>query len=603
MLGALVDYYEYLLEHHPEKISPPGWGTTRITAFLEIDRNGDLVGVIPAEEDRGTPRRVPKQVERSSGVAANLLCDTSSYLLGIDAKGKPERAMKCFEAAKELHCEELDSAQGPFAQAVRSFFEKWDPARAEAHPVVQGNREFLLNGRNLAFALEGEEVLKNEDIERFVNEHAVDSNDAPLATCLISGEKKPIARLHPKIKGVPGAQSSGAVLVGFNAPSFTSYGHDNDQGLNAPIGEYEAFAYTTALNHLLADPAHHIRIGDTTIVYWALRDDDECARDFSITIAPGSSLQLFGSSEDDADSNERESSEDPDHMLDAIMESVRRGKKVGSAKVDAPFFVLGLSPNAARISVRFFLASTFGEMISNLDRHYERLQIARSPFDKRYLSPKRLVWETENPNAKRGTASDMLAGALMRAILTNGDYPTALYQRALMRMRATQNNEDRHTKKVDYGRAAIIRAFLIKNCGYDKEDLTVDLNTDRRSVPYALGRLFAVLERVQEEAARVDGRTLNSTIVDRYFNSACATPGIVFPVIEKLSIAHLAKLRKNGRSGYFSKLIGKLNEIIDEEEIHLPKRLTIEEQGDFITGYWCQRQAFFNSKEEQTEAN
>lgn len=234
------------------------------------------------------------------------------------------------------------------------------------------------------------------------------------------------------------------------------------------------------------------------------------------------------------------------------------------------------------------------------------MQLARGPFGRTYLSPQRIIYEVENPNSRTSTAARRLTGALIRAILTDTAYPNALFQHAMARLKATQDNEEKHVKKVDYGRAAIIRAFLIKNCGISEKELTVDLNTERGSVPYNLGRLFAAMEKVQEEAAWIDERKLNSTIADRYFDSACATPGIVFPVIGKLNNTHLCKLRKNGRGGAKAKLIADLNMKIHARTEHYPSRLTLEEQGDFVMGYWCQRQDFFTTKdktETKTEEN
>ena len=611
MLKALVDYYEYLRSHNKEGIVAPGWSPTKVTAFLDLEQNGNLVNVIPVEEKRGVERTVPRQVERSSGVAANLLCDTSSYLLGIDAKGKPERSVKCFECAQELHTKTLSSCESTAGKAIRSFFEKWDPTKAASNQVVQEHEELLLAGRNLAFSIEGHEALNDEAIVELVNKRASSSEDVDSSVSkvsLISGEKLPVARIHPKIKGVPGTQSSGAVLVGFNAPSFTSYGHDEDQGLNAPIGEHEAFAYSTALNYLLSDPGHHIRVDDTTIVFWTLEQDKERSEDIIQMVEPGSLLQLSSASAEESDETPiaRSQQEKADQKISAIMRSVERAKKVGDSSIDAPFFVMGLAPNAARVSVRFFLVSTFGDLVTNISRHYERMQLARGPFGRTYLSPQRIIYEVENPNSRTSTAARRLTGALIRAILTDTAYPKALFQHAMVRLKATQDNEEKHVKKVDYGRAAIIRAFLIKNCGISEKELTVDLNTERGSVPYNLGRLFAAMEKVQEEAAWIDERKLNSTIADRYFDSACATPGIVFPVIGKLNNTHLCKLRKNGRGRAKAKLIADLNMKIHERAEHYPSRLTLEEQGDFVMGYWCQRQDFFTTKDKtktKTEEN
>lgn len=589
MLESLVNYYEYLCEHHPDKVASPGWSPTKVTAFLELDSGGSLIGVIPAGDKKGDVREVPKPVERSVNVAANLLCDNSSYLLGIDSKGKPKRALECFLKSKELHLSVLADIESPYAHAVVAFFEKWNPEDAEKASVISNHKDELLNGRNLVFMVDGKEVLDDPVIQNVISERAFCAGGDELLPSLVSGKKVVPARLHPKIK-LAGAQAGGGVLVGFNAPAFTSYGHDDEQGFNSPVGEYEAFAYATALNYLIAQPKHHIRIEDTTFVYWALKDDDACTEVFQNVM-----LNRAFPSVDEVEKASKEStgSEDPDAKIDAIMKAMRRGKPVGDASLDAPFFVLGISPNAARISVRFFATDSFGRFLSNIDKHYERLRIVHAPHEKEHLSINRLVWEMQNPNAKWSKASNILAASLLRSVLTDTPYPAMLFQHAMMRIRSTQNNDDAHIRKVDYGRASIIKAYLIKNCGFSEEELTVDLNESNESVGYNLGRLFAVLERVQEQAAWVDGRTLNTTISDRYFNSACATPGVVFGTLVKLAGSHLSKLKKRGQGVVLSQMMGELIERIHVESVSYPTRLTIEEQGDFTIGYWCQRQEFF----------
>lgn len=590
MLHALVDYYEYLRMHHPSEVAQPGWASAKVCAFLEIDHEGNLVGVIPAvDTKRGDVRMVPKQVERTVAPVANLLCDTSSYLLGIDARGKPERALQCFSVSRKRHQEVLGGVVSGVAQAVCRFFDAWKPEEAMLNPVFVEHQELLTGGRNLVFVVDHKEVLDDEAIQGHVSENAFGDSDAALMTCLVSGEKKPIARLHPKIK-LPGAQSSGAVLVGFNAPSFTSYGHDDDQGLNAPVGEYEAFAYTTALNYLLAERSHHTRIGDTTIVYWALRDDERCVETFNEVVLGGLSLPPLSSQAEENDEVIKEKT-DPDAEVDAIMKAIKEGSMVDSVDLDAPFFVLGLSPNAARISVRFFYQDDFGEMMRNIARHYERLEIARAPYERRYPSVYRLVKEVENPHAQKHPASGILAGSLLRAILADGPYPASLFENVLLRIRSSQNDDEGH-RKVTYGRAAIIKAYLIKNC---KEDRAVNLDDNNNSLPYTWGRLFAAYERVQEKAAWLDERNLNTTIVDRYFNAACATPIVVFATLGKLNQAHLSKLHKKGQGGRDAKLVARLSDRIHHEGTRLPAQFTNEEQGDFILGYWCQRQAFFDA--------
>lgn len=579
ILQALADYYEQLSREHPERIARPGWCSRQVAFMLELSPDGELVNVIPAEEKRGWTREVPEQAKRTVGVTANLLCDNATYLLGLDAKGKPERARRCFDDARRKHLELLADVDSPVATAIRSYFETWNVEEASEHPRVVDAGEGLLAGGNLVFFVQGCEVLADRDICAAWDRRCERSGkDEEVMTCLVTGEKAPIARLHPAIKGVMGAQSMGASLVGFNARAFESYGHDEEQGLNAPVSERVTFAYTTALNYLLSDRNHHIRLGDTTIVYWADSDDEDCAALFSQAINPN-----FG--------ERAEGEDDPDEKLDAIMGALAAGRQVESAKLDATFHVLGLAPNAARLSVRFFMSGMFGSMLDNLRKHHDRIDITRAPYEKKYLSPYFLLAETANPNAKQAAATSVLAGALMRSILADAPYPEALYSNVLLRVRATQDDDDRRTRKVTRGRVAIIKAYLIKNL--NKEAVTVSLDETKRDTPYMLGRLFSVLERVQEEA----NPGIKTTIKNRYFDSANAMPSVVFPVIMKLGQNHLNKIAgdRKGLAVFYEKQIQELCNGIQG----FPKRLSLSEQGDFILGYYHQTQKRYEKKNDQ----
>ena len=603
MLRSLVDYYEYLLDNEVEGVARPGWSSVPVGALAEVDGAGNLVGIIPAEDKAGWKRQVPQRVERSSGVSANLLCDTSSYLFGVDAKGKPDRAVKCFNDAKEKNTALLEGVDSPAARAVLAFFSRWEPSQAPDHPVIASNKEVVLSGRNIAFYFKGKEVLEDDEVVAAVNRAAQRSNTGAAAEmrCLVTGERAPVARLHPKIKGVLGAQSSGASLVSFNAAAFESYGCEEAQGFNAPVSEYAAFAYTTALNYLLSDPMHRVRIGDTTVVFWSVENDREAASVFREGIDPGFTLRLPGAG-DSPKKNPEQQARDADASLDATMASIAKGRTSDGVSLDVPFFVLGLDPNAARVSVRFFLQDSLGAFMANIAEHYKRLAIAHGPQQSNYLSPYRLVMETQNSNAKRGDAASILAGALLRSILTDAPYPAALYQNALLRVRATQDNDEKKIRKVSYGRAAIMKAVLIKNYGVSEEVLTVDLNEDNASVPYLLGRLFSELEQTQADAAYLDRRKLNATIVNRYFNAACATPAVAFPEIMKLNMKHLDKLSRTAKGSRHARTIGELTEAIRAQTPSFPARLTIEEQGDFIIGYWCQRQSGFAANNESNHS-
>lgn len=585
ILQALVGFYEQLAAEHPDRIARVGWCSRQVAFMLELSLDGQLVNVIPTVEKRGLSMMVPDQVKRTVGVAANLLCDNATYLLGIDAKGKPERARQCFEAARERHLSFLQGVDSPAAIAIRRFFETWNPEGALTRAAIVDAGEALLAGGNLVFRVGSKNVLEDPALCSAWEEACKrPSGDAAVMTCLVSGERAPIARLHPAIKGVVGAQAMGASLVGFNARAFESYGHDEEQGLNAPVSEYATFAYTTALNYLLSDRKHHMRVGDTTIVYWSDKYDEACVDIMSDFLNP----QTGG---DDTNGGKG----DPDNVIDAVMQKLAQGFPMAEVDLDANFYVLGLAPNAARLSVRFFERDTFGAMLDNLRQHYERIDVVHAPFERNYLVPYRLLIETENPNAKHPAATSLLAGSLLRSILKNQRYPEALFEQTILRVRATQDNEERRTRKVTRGRAAIIKAYLIKNCNRNKEVVTVGLNEERSDAPYVLGRLFSVLESIQEAASP----GLNSTIKNKYYDSASATPSVIFPIVIGLCDKHLTKLARDskGLAVHYEKMRGELLGKLDT----FPRRLSLEDQGDFILGYYHQNQKRYEKRDTEPD--
>ena len=275
ILQALTQYYEDLLRLG--KINRPGWSKQKVSYSLLLSEEGELLQLLHLQQEvqRGNktvlgPQEmwVPSPVKRSSGIRPNFLCDTSSYLLGVDGKGKADRSIDCFAASKALHLQLLKEVDSPVARAIVRFFEHWDPSQAASHPALQEDWEELLKGGNLTFSLD--KLFAAQDpaiVDAWTRHYEDSSDDAEPIRCLVTGQTGTLARLHPSIKGVAGAQSSGASLVSFNAPAFCSFEHE--QGANAPVSDYAAFAYTTALNTLLADRNRVSRVGDTTILCWA----------------------------------------------------------------------------------------------------------------------------------------------------------------------------------------------------------------------------------------------------------------------------------------------------------------------------------------------
>lgn len=554
---------------------------------LRLNDAGQLLRVVPLLTEKTVgkktvlaPRamRVPAHEKRSSGIAANFLCDNSTYLLGADEKGKPERSADCFKACAKLHHAILDGVDSPAARALLAYFDSWDPAQAATHPLLAEQWKEITGNANLIFGYEAADhshSFVNDDpaIQNAWQAHYNDrSADSDMGQCLITGKYAPIERTHPNISGVPGAQSSGAALVSFNAPAFCSYGHE--QGDNAPVSKYAAFAYTTALNRLLADRNHCKHVGDTTILCWAENAEP--------VYQDAMSMFLFGA-------DEAAGIQESD--VQAALKRLSAGQTVPflekELSPDQHFYLLGLAPNAARLSVRFFLRDTFGSFAQNLQKHAEEMEIDCSEKEKFRTLP---IWAVVNETTRTvpgqpAKPSPQLAGDLLRAVLTGGRYPATLLNGVTLRIRAEQ--------AVTRGRAAVIKAYYLRNypTELNKEVYTVSLN-ETTNVPYLLGRLFSVLEAVQKAA----NPGINTTIKDRYFNAACATPGMAFPTLLRLSQKHLRKLN-DGLATYYDNQITELMAQLPESGF--PARLSLPDQGKFAIGYYHQTQKRFAKKNEE----
>ena len=584
ILQALTDYYHVLEQEG--KIAAPGWSPVKVSFALEIGENGTLEQVIPiqAEQQKGkktvlAPQIIslPAPVKRTVGVAANFLCDNSSYMLGMDDKGKPQRTRECFEACKALHEQLLDDVDSSAARAVLAFFRTWDPAQAREHPALTEQLDDLLAGGNLVFRTAEGYVHNDSAVRQAWEAHYSAAGDGPKGICLVTGEYGPVEAVHPAIKNVAGAQSSGAALVSFNAPAFCSYG--KEQNLNAPTGKSAAFAYTTALNHLLADRDHVYRVGDATVVCWAKEGKDAYTSLFSGFAFDAPVSYSFSD-------------------LRSMVKNLCGGHPVEYDSElldpDMEFYILGLSPNAARLSVRFFLRNTFGGFLRNVQAHQDRLEIVRPAYDKFETLPLwKLLSETVNQNSRDKSPAPDLAGEVLRAILNNTLYPATLLNGVTLRIRAEH--------EVTRGRAAVIKAYYKKlaevteheHPDVPEEVLDVSLNENSSNIPYTLGRLFSVLEAIQ--AAANPG--INATIKDKYFNSAAATPAVIFPILINLAQKHLKKL-KGSNAGLVIFYEKQLNELCSRIGETYPAHMSLPQQGSFQLGYYHQTQARYQKKEE-----
>lgn len=592
ILQSLVRCYDSLAAQGTLK--RPGWSAVKVQWGLCLTADGQVASVemLGAANEKGKllPRMMflPTPVKRTSGKAASFLCDNAKYLLGITSEMRSSehtpsdsKAIKdagtCFRISAQRHHGLLDGVSCPMAQAILRFFDAWQPEQALQTPALQEHFDDLCKGGNLLFCLINElgtvtEAQNVPEIQAAWDASVSNSSErSAFGRCLVTGDEDTIAMLHPSIKGVVGAQSSGASLVSFNALAFESYGRNKGQGLNAPVGNHAAFAYGEALNYMLREKNYHSLLGSATLVYWAETAQSAYSDCFAA---------LLGTNEDMTQ-----------NTLDGVMKAIRLGQGLQWENVPldsrTPFYILGLSPNASRLSVRFFLQGTFGDFAANLARHQERLNIIRPSFDQREtLSAYSLLKEAANPNSRDKLPPSHLVGDLLRAILGDTPYPVSLLTQTELRIHAEHS--------VSRGKAAILKAWLLKNGSNPqyKEVIDVQLNEQTNYAPYVLGRLFAVLESLQQKA----NPGINATIMDRYFNAACATPSIVFPTLLKLAQSHLKKLD----TGYFIYYDKQMTELCGRLTDSYPARLNLQDQGIFQLGYYHQKQKFFTKKEENS---
>ncbi len=600
LLQSLADYYEILAQDENSGIPLAGYSMAPVSYALVLSCEGSLVGIFPLKQANAKGKElaksmlVPEQVKKTSGVSANFMCENAAYVLGIaktekTGTAKADRAKECSEAFRLLHHKILDGVDCDEARAVLAFLDSWEPEQGAEHPVLKDCLEALAGGGNIVFMLDGSLRPMHEHIliKRAWEAYKQEPDGAPIMCCLVRGEQAEVARLHPSLKGVKGAQSVGASIVSFNARAYESYGRQEEQGANAPVSKQAAFAYTTMLNRMLSDGAHRMFLGDTTMIFWALSPEKQY-QDFASLFLDPSELEESAKNKVTPERFARD--EHAVREVRQVLKKIGQGAPIGELSnafdPNVSFYILGLAPNAARLSVRLFVRDSFGDFAAKVARHYEDMRIAKQyAADAEILSVWRLLNETVSPKSSDKSASPLLSGAVLRAILTGERYPEQLYSAVLIRIRAGD--------AINYCKAAIIKAVLIrkdKEAGKHKEELTLALNENSTSIAYLLGRLFAVLEKAQLDATP----NINTTIKDRYFSSACATPASVFPVLLKLSQAHISK----AEYGYtIDNRIAAIMDCINMEGKPYPAHLTLEEQGIFILGYYHQRNAFFVKKD------
>ncbi len=616
ILQALTRYYDILSAEQTEgeesNIAQPGYSPANVSYALNLSPRGELLDVIPLfrQVKRGKkmvekPQSmiVPEQPGRSGKTPpAYFLCDNNAYVLGIspEDEAKPEFSKQRLEAFRKYNSEILANANSVEAKAVISFLDKYDPVKGKTHPAIARVLDDILKAgkANFVFMVNGKYVHKNSEVRR-VWEARNRSGGEYVGQCLVTGEIGPIARIHEiKLKGIAPYQG-GVALVGFNDRAYESYNRTKQQGLNSPVSTNAMRAYSKALNHLLSDANENkkIVIGDTTIVYWAEGNNKACASLFA-----GLTEMEIDEPASDSPEGELERDKKGERLLRNVAEKIRRGEKLDESglikEIDwtTRFYVLGLeAPNRGRASIRFFYSDPFIKIVQRIGAHYADMQLGESG---KSISLRAILNETVSKKAKEQKIAPLLPGAVFSAILTNSPYPAALFNAIMIRVRADMDNDDRRIQKINRVRAAIIKAYLLRKYRNQPKDpiqevLVMSLNEQSTVPAYLLGRLFAVLEKVQQEAIG----DMNASIKDRYFTSACAAPRTVFPTLLRLSQHWISK----AEYGYVSdRRIQDILNLLDIEKNPIPAHLTLDEQGLFVLGYYHQRAAFY-VKNEKTE--
>lgn len=579
ILQELVRFYDRKFQEG--KIAPEGFETKEIPYLIEIDKNGKFIKFLSTWEDSKKKKArsflVPKAVKRANGVDSNLLWDNLSYIIGHPdpkkledniSKNKEKEYRDRLQEQKKAFYEKINSL--PKIQEVNSVLNFLDGEENLKSMSEDSLWEEIANGSYaISFKLESEIncITENQNIIRSINQQEIEDS-IEKQVCLITGKEGVIARLHPSISGVRDAQSSGANIISFNADSFESYG--KSQSFNAPVSEQAAFYYTTSLNILLSkDSKQKIQIGDATTIYWSEK--------------PSELEGIFSSFfEDSKETNEESETLANEGVRDHFISPFTGKERLFEEK--NKFFILGLSPNASRISIRFWYPTTIGEISKNIEHHFRDLYLEFSGNESGFISIVRILRSTAL-QGKLDNVNPILAGKLATAIMSGSEYPRLLLSSLLIRVKAE--------RKINFERCSVLKAILNRKGRKEKfityPEVKEKMDDSNTNIAYRLGRLFAVMEIMQERA--IGG---NTTIKDSYYTSASTRPATVFAKLFALSNHHASKL--GNKSTYFEKLKG---DILQPLAGNIPRTFSLEEQGLFAIGYYQQRTELFKSKKEE----
>ncbi|MGI6005861.1 MAG: type I-C CRISPR-associated protein Cas8c/Csd1 [Ruminococcus sp.] len=574
LIQGLCDYYDILAKDH--KVLPAEYSCVSIHYLVALDPEGRIDEIMEYRKKEAMPKRTERP-----GVFSSVIEHRPAYLFGLhvkegrltpdDSRGKIRKSHEIFV---KTNLEFIQGIDTPPARAFACFLKNWKPEEEQRNPWL------LALGRNFdragyVFCPSGmpEHLLHRDEKvkEKWENMYRREEANGAFhyAQCAVSGRYEPIARLHGKIRGVYGGMVSGNVMIGYNNPSEWSYGQK--QSYNSNISKKAMEKYTKALNYLLAGSSHKAVLDDITVVFWAL-DGTEGYEDILHALLWGGSKLM------DARQTER--------MLEALFEDAKKGtvleeriKLPAGIRSDVDFYMIGIKPNMARLSLQFLYKSRFADILIHIAKFQKELKISPTFRPVSFYRIKKELTVSKN---NLHTISPLLISRLLESVLYGGDYPKVLLETVVKRVKT-----DIRQEKINSVRAGIIKACLERNY---REVIRMTLDRENRQPAYLCGRLFAVVEKLQQDSAPY---LLNRTIREMYFASACTKPASVFPTLLKMAQNYLGKAKY---SIYYSKLI---REIIDGLEGEFPDALLLKDQGRFIIGYYQQQEDFYQKKKEK----
>lgn len=585
LIKALYDYYDFLAQRG--EVVAEGFSKVKIHFMILLTPQGDVADIVDIREPKPVqkgkkekieyfPREMilPKRTEKSA-VDLNIIDHRPLYIFGLNFEDgaftpddRTNRARKSHQCFVEGNLAFTEGMTSEIVMAYRNFLLRWNPEEQRENPILlKIGKDY--NASGYCFALNGHpEIRLHEDGEMIAKWRAMQAEKGSAeetGVCSITGETASIARIHDKIRGLGNA--TGNVLVMFNSNAEESYG--KKQSFNSSISEDAMKRYTAALNYLLANPKHRAALDDMTIVFWAMAKEEDAM------------LSLFRTTALDDAAN----AEDIDDFIGKAMKALYRGEHIDMAPLNidenVAFYIVGMVPNSARISVKFIYQDQFGKLFQNILQH--QLDIAVRETQKQ-VPLKYLIPELRSPKSTKKDVPPPLVAALFSAVLHGTRYPSELLDTVLQRIK-TDNDPENEYVKINPKRVGLVKACLNRNARFrgQKEEITLALNKENTDPAYACGRLFALLEDLQVAAARP--AKLNRTIRETYFASACAKPLAIFPTLVQLATHHLQKL-EGGLRYYFDYSI---HEVIDILDGTFPRTLTHEQQGAFVVGYYQQR--------------